>query len=318
MRVWALSLLVGFGVGLAQEPAPAALYTLGPDDQIVIRVLDLEEFGAGNTAAAADKPYRIDLRGFLNLPLIGRVRAGGRTIEAFESELVEKLRQFVKEPQVTVMVTEYRSQPISILGQVTSPGVHQLQGRKTLLEVISQAGGFKPEAGYTIKIVRKKQYGSIPLASAKGDPSGEFSVAEVSVKGIMNAEHPEENMLIQPFDVITVPKAEMVYVVGTVKKSGGFTLAERENVTVLQALSMAEGFGPQPADRECKILRRNGTSDRIEIAVNLNAILKGKAPDVPMKSDDILFVPSSTSKKVLARTAESAIALTTGMLIWRR
>jgi polysaccharide export outer membrane protein len=184
--------------------------------------------------------------------------------------------------------------------------------------VISQAGGFKPEAGYTIKIVRKKQYGAIPLASAKGDPSGEFSVAEVSVKGIMNAEHPEENLLIQPFDVITVPKAEMVYVVGTVKKSGGFTLAERENVTVLQALSMAEGFGPQPADRECKILRRNGTSDRIEIAVNLNAILKGKAPDVPMKSDDILFVPSSTSKKVLARTAESAIALTTGMLIWRR
>jgi len=246
------------------------------------------------------------------------VRAGGRTIEAFEAELVEKLRQFVKEPQVTVMVTEYRSQPISILGQVTSPGVHQLQGRKSLLEVISVAGGFKPEAGYTIKIVRKKQYGAIPLASAKGDPSGEFSVAEVSVKGIMNAEHPEENLLIQPFDVITVPKAEMVYVVGTVKKSGGFTLAERENVTVLQALSMAEGFGPQPADRECKILRRNGTNDRIEIAVNLNAILKGKAPDVPMKSEDILFVPSSTGKRILARTGEAAIALTTGLLIFRR
>jgi polysaccharide export outer membrane protein len=311
--LWLLLALVCGAVG--QEAGPA-VYTLGPDDQIVIRVLDLEEFGA--TTTAADKPYRIDLRGFVNLPLVGRVKAGGQNIEAFEAELVGKLREFVKEPQVTVMVTEYRSQPISILGQVTQPGVHQLQGRKSLFEVISMAGGLKPEAGYTIKIVRKKQYGAIPLATAKTDTTGEYSVAEVSVKGIMNADHPEENLLIQPFDVITVPKAELVYVVGTVKKSGGFTLAERENVTVLQALSMAEGFGPQPADKECKILRRNGSSDRLEIPVNLNAILKGKAPDVPMQSEDILFVPSSMGKKVVARAAESAIALTTGLLIWRR
>ncbi len=314
MKFAALLLAVVCGAA-GQETGPAA-YTLGPDDQIVIRVLDLEEFGASSTAT--DKPYRIDLRGFVNLPLVGRMKAGGRTIEAFEAELVGKLREFVKEPQVTVMVTEYRSQPISILGQVTSPGVHQLQGRKSLFEVISMAGGLKPEAGYTIKIVRKKEFGAIPLKSAKMDTTGEYSVAEVNVKGIMNAEHPEENLLIQPFDVITVPKAELVYVVGTVQKSGGFTLADREKVTVLQALSMAEGFGPQPADKECKILRKTGNSDREEIPVNLNAILKGKAPDVPMQSEDILFVPASTGKKILARTGEAAIALTTGLLIFRR
>jgi len=309
-------LLLAMVCGAAGQESGPAVYTLGPDDQISIRVLDLEEFGAGSLA---DKPYRIDLRGFVNLPLVGRMKAGGQNIEAFEAELVGKLREFVKEPQVTVMVTEYRSQPISILGQVTTPGVHQLQGRKSLFEVISMAGGLKPEAGYTIKIVRKKQYGAIPLSSAKTDTTGEYSVAEVNVKGIMNAEHPEENLLIQPFDVITVPKAELVYVVGTVKKSGGFTLADREKVTVLQALSMAEGFGPQPADKDCKILRKNGNNaDREEILVDLNAILKGKAKDVPMQSEDILFVPSSTSKKVMARAAETAIGLTTGLLIWRR
>lgn len=314
MKWWMLLLAAAFGAA-GQETGPA-VYTLGPDDQIVIRVLDLDEFGS--PTAATDKPYRIDLRGFVNLPLVGRMKAGGRTIEAFEAELVGKLKEFVKEPQVTVMVTEYRSQPISILGQVTSPGVHQLQGRKSLFEVISMAGGLKPEAGYTIKIVRKKEYGAIPLASAKTDTTGEYSVAEVNVKGIMNAEHPEENLLIQPFDVITVPKAELVYVVGTVKKSGGFTLADREKVTVLQALSMAEGFGPQPADKDCKILRKTGNSDREEIPVNLNAILKGKSPDVPMQSEDILFVPSSMGKKVIARTAEAAIGITSGLLIWRR
>ncbi len=306
-------LLLAVVCGAAGQETGPAVYTLGPDDQISIRVLDLDEFGAGN---GADKPYRIDLRGFVNLPLVGRVKAGGQNIEAFEAELVTKLREFVKEPQVTVMVTEYRSQPISILGQVTTPGVHQLQGRKSLFEVISMAGGLKPEAGYTIKIVRKKQYGAIPLASAKTDTTGEYSVAEVNVKGIMNAEHPEENLLIQPFDVITVPKAELVYVVGAVKRSGGFTLADREKVTVLQALSMAEGFGPQPSDKECKILRKNGTNDREEIPVNLSAILKGKAPDVPMQSEDILFVPSSTGKRILARTAEAAIAMTTGLVIF--
>jgi len=309
-------ILLWTAAAFAQTQAP--VYVLGPEDQMVIRVSDLDEFGAGGTAAAADKPYRIDMRGFVNLPLIGRLKAGGLNVEQFETAVVEKLQQFVKAPQVTILVTEFRSQPISILGQVGTPGVHQLQGRKTLLEVISVAGGLKPESGYTIKIVRKKQYGAIPLKSAKEDTSGEYSVAEVSVKGIMNATSPEENVLIQPFDVITVPKAELIYVVGTVKRSGGFTLAERENVTVLQALSMAEGFGPQPADKQCKILRRNGTSDREEIPVDLNAILKGKAPDVAMRSEDILFVPSSTSKKVMAKAAESAIALTTGMLIWRR
>jgi polysaccharide biosynthesis/export protein len=311
-----LAILLAAVCGAAGQETGPAVYTLGPDDQISIRVLDLDEFGAGS---AADKPYRIDLRGFVNLPLVGRIKAGGQNIEAFEAELVGKLREFVKEPQVTVMVTEYRSQPISILGQVTTPGVHQLQGRKSLFEVISMAGGLKPEAGYTIKIVRKKQFGAIPLASAKTDTTGEYSVAEVSVKGIMNADHPEENLLIQPFDVITVPKAELVYVVGTVKKSGGFTLSERENVTVLQALSMAEGFGPQPADKQCKILRKNGNNaDREEIPVDLNAILKGKAKDVPMQSEDILFVPSSTSKRVMAKAAETAIGLTTGLLIFRR
>lgn len=302
-------------VAFSQTVQPL-VYVLGPDDQIGLRVLDIDEFAEG--ASGKDRVYRIDMRGNVNLPLVGRVHPGGQTVEKFEAELQEKLKQFVKAPQVTVSVMEYRSQPISILGQVTTPGVHQLQGRKSLMEVISMAGGFKSDAGYVIKIVRKKEYGAIPLKTAVVDSTGEYSVAEITLKHIMNAESPEENVLIQPFDVITVPKAEMIYVVGAVKRAGGFTLAEREKMTVLQALSMAEGFGPNPSDKVCKILRKNGNDDRQEIAINLSDILKGKGQDVAMQSEDILFVPTSTSKKVLSRTAEAAIGVTSGLLIYRR
>ena len=292
-------------------------YILGADDQIAIRVLDLEEFAEG--ASGKDRVYRIDLRGQVNLPLVGRLAVAGQTVEQVETTLVERLKEYLKNPSVTVMVAEYKSQPISVLGQVQTPGVHQLQGRKSLLEIISVVGGLKPEAGHQIKITRKIEFGAIPLPSAKTDGTGQFSVAEVSVKRILNAESPEENIQIQPYDVISVPKAELVYVVGNVKKSGGFVLGDREKVTALQALSMAEGFDRDASSNAAKILRKpvNG-GEREEIVVALGDILKGKTADVAMEPDDILFVPSSLGKKVVLRSVEAAIAIGTGFAIFRR
>jgi polysaccharide export outer membrane protein len=301
----------------AEEQGRKNTYILGPDDQIGIRVLDLEEFAEG--ASGKERVYRIDLRGQVNLPLVGRMKVSGLTVEQFELALAERLTEYLKAPSVTVMVAEYKSQPISVLGQVQTPGVHQLQGRKSLLEVISVVGGLKPEAGHQIKITRKIEYGPIPLPSAKTDGTGQFSVAEVSVKRILNAQSPEENILIQPFDVISVPKAELVYVVGNVKKSGGFVLGDREKVTALQALAMAEGFDREAATNGTRILRRPPDGgERQEILVALGDILKGKKADVPMEPDDILFVPSSVGKRVVLRSVEAAITIGTGAMIYRR
>ena len=292
-------------------------YILGSDDQIGIRVLDLEEFAEGTSGK--ERVFRIDLRGQVNLPLVGRLRVAGQTVEQVEAVLTERLKEYLKAPSVTVMVAEYKSQPISVLGQVQTPGVHQLQGRKSLLEVISVVGGLKPEAGHQIKITRKIEYGPIPLPTAKTDSTGQYSVAEVSVKRILNAQTPEENILIQPFDVISVPRAELVYVVGNVKKAGGFVLGDREKVTALQALAMAEGFDREAAENAVRILRRPPDGgDRVEIAVELGEILKGKKADVPMEADDILFIPSSLVKRVTFRSVEAAIAIGTGAAIYRR
>jgi polysaccharide export outer membrane protein len=294
----------------ASGPQLRSSYVLGPGDQIVIRALDAEEI--------SEKPILIGTDGNISLPLMGRLRAGGLTVEQLEAELATRLKKYIQEPQVAVTVTEFRSQPVSVIGAVNRPGVHQLQGRKTLVEMLSLAGGLGNEAGYSIKITRRLDFGRIPLANAADDPTGRFNVAEVSVKQIMEASSPAENIQIMPHDVISVPRGRMVYVIGQVKRSGGFVLGERENVSVLQALSLAEGLGRAAAPKNGKILRINPkTASRVEIAVNLKKILAGKARDVAMEPDDILFVPGSTGKKVALRTLEAAVSVGSGVAIWR-
>jgi polysaccharide export outer membrane protein len=298
-------------VGTTAGEQVRSTYVLGPGDQILVRVMDLEEMGK--------EPYQIDMRGNVNLPMAGRIHASGLAVEELEREIGGRLQKYLKSPEVTVALSEMRSQPVSVLGEVKTPGVHQLQGEKTLLEVVSQAGGLNPTAGHSIRITRKREWGPIPLSGAHEDETGQYYVAEVGVKEIMEARAPEKNILVKPNDVITVPKGELVYVLGAVKKSGGFVLGDRETVTVLQALSMAEGIDSYAQSERAKILRRtNDPEKRQEIALNLKRILAGRDHDVAMQGDDILFVPLSGGKKALARTAEAGLAIGTGLAIYTR
>jgi polysaccharide biosynthesis/export protein len=295
---------------VAPQTADAAEYMLGPDDQIKIWALGAEEI--------SDKPVRIGPSGDIDLPLIGRVHAAGLTVEQFKSVLKQRLTKEVREPQVSVDIVEYGSQPASVMGAVNHPGVYQLSGRKTLAEVLSVAGGLRPDAGPYVKIARQMKWGAVPLPNAHNDPSGDFSVAQEPVKTLLSATNPAENILIRPHDVITVPTAEMVYVVGAVKKPGAFTLNERESVSVLQALSMAEGLGSTPKPQDSKILRTvPGASERKEIPVDLKKVMTGKAEDQALRANDILFVPDSTSKKAATRALEAIIQTATGVVIWR-
>ncbi|MBI4877397.1 MAG: polysaccharide biosynthesis/export family protein [Acidobacteria bacterium] len=297
---------------LQAAAAPAPSYILGADDELIVRALDLEDIDSKT-------PFRIDMRGNINLPLAGRMRAAGLTVEQLEAQIIERLKTYVNQPVVTVTVANFRSQPISILGAVTRPGVHQLQGRKTLFEVLSMAEGLRPDAGNSIKITRRKEWGPIPLAGAQPDTTGEFYVAEVSIKSIMEARNPQENIFVQPHDVISVPKGELIYVVGAVRKSGGFILGERETISVLQALSLAEGLDRGNSAKKSRILRpQPGGAARTEIPVDLPKVLAGQTPDVHLQADDILFVPTSAVKSATLRAVEAAIQVGTGVAIYRR
>jgi polysaccharide export outer membrane protein len=249
--------------------------------------------------------------------MLGRVAAGGLTVQALEKELSTRLKKYVREPVVAISVVEYRSQPVSVIGTVGQPGVHQLEGRKTLIEILAKAGGVRPEGGNTIKITRKAEWGPIPLPSAVKDPSGQFSVAQVSLKSIMQATHPEENILIKPNDVISVPRAELVYVIGDVKKPGGFILTERASISGLQALAMADGFTATAAPQRAMIIRQPPGAKRVEIAANLKEILSGKRSDVELLPDDILFIPTNAVKSALTRTIQTAVQAATSAIVYR-
>lgn len=310
LSMWAVPLLQApQSDGTANQKQPTSSYVLGADDVIAVKILDLEDTGSPS--------IRIDPSGHISLPLLGRVEAGGLTVEMLEAELSRRLKTYVHEPVVAVSVVEYRSQPVSVIGAVNQAGVHQLEGRKTLIEILAKAGGLRPEAGNTIKITRQVEWGAIPLATAVTDPTGRFSVAEVSLKSIMQATNPAENIQILPNDIISVPRAALIYVVGEVNKPGGFTLHERGSISGLQALAMAEGFTNVASPQTALIIRQPVGAERLEIKVNLQEVLRGKGKDVELLPDDILFIPTNVAKNTFVKVVQTALQAATSAVIYR-
>jgi polysaccharide export outer membrane protein len=283
-------------------------YTLGAGDEISIRVLDSTDI--------TDKPIRIDPNGDVALPLIGRVHAAGNSLVTLEAEITDRLRTYVKNPQVSINITEYASQPISVLGSVTAPGVYQLSGTKTLAQVLALAKGLTPDAGGEIRIASYDATGTTPAAGSEAVSNPKITL--VPVEDLLSSSSAVGGMLIRPRDVITVPKAQIVYVIGEVHKPGMHVLTHRESVSVLEALSMAEGPLPSASLQHAKILRRDPASNqRIEIPLDLKPVLAGRGENMMLRPDDILLVPNNAPRSVGLRSLEVAIQLGTGIAIWR-
>ena len=286
-------------------------YLLGPGDQIGIHVMDMDD--------VSDKPVRIDPSGAVDLPLVGRITAAGLTVEQFRSALTKRLLKYVESPQITINVLEYHSQPVSILGAVNSPGIQQLTGPKRLLDVISLAGGFRQDAGSKLTITRQAHWGALPLPNAHPDASGQFSIAEVSIESLTTAKNPADNIFVKPNDTVSVPKAEIVYVMGQVKKAGGFQITSRDSISLLKALALAEGLDHDASPKKARIMRASATNSNVnEVPVDLQRILEGKDPDVQLHADDVLFIPSNVAQSATRRAAEAALQIATGVVIYRR
>jgi polysaccharide export outer membrane protein len=290
-------------------PTNVTSYVLGPEDSITVRVFAADDI--------PDKPVQIDNDGSVTLPMIGQVHASGLTVEQFQAHLVTAYKKFFKDPQVTVQVNDFRSQPVSVAGNVTTPGVVQLRGNRNLMEVIGQAGGLRADAGDTVLITRNLNEGPIPVAGAFTDSTGKYSVAHIDIRAVMSGKDPEGNILIKPHDVITIPRARMVYVLGNVTRPGGYVMTENETMSLTQALALAGGWDHSASLSGARVLRADGGSAREQIPANVKKIMENKAPDLQMRPDDIIYIPNSLTKQVSARGVEAAIGIGTGLLIWK-
>lgn len=313
-------------------------YRIGPEDLLEISVFEAPELG---------RSVRVSASGEISMPLLGVVRAAGLTPGEMESVLAELLRRtYMKDPQVSVFVKEMQSHPVSVFGAVKKPGVFQVRGTKTLIEMLSMAEGLADDAGDTVLVMRHgtlrnsitvsegtrdpireigpstSQINGEPASRMPGDFAGsrpESEAEEINLKSLLNSGDTRFNVPVYPGDVVKVARAGIVYVVGEVKKPGGFQLKSNENISVLQAIALAEGLTRTSAISQTRIIRTDEASGtRREIPIHLNRILAGKIPDPMLEARDIVFVPNSTSRSALYRGLEAAISVGTGVAIYRR
>jgi polysaccharide export outer membrane protein len=301
----------------AAAPAQAASTQDRQGEKVsyVIGAGDLISVHASNVPELAEKTIRVDMNGAINLPVAGKLQAAGSTVETLEAAVAARLKVYLEEPDVTISVTEYQSQPVSVFGEVATPGVHQLQGRKTLVEILAQAGGVRAGAGPTVRITRRLEYGRIPLPGATDDPSGKFSIASLELKPLIQAKTPDKDVEIQPYDIISVPKAELIYIAGDVTRSGPLPLEEKPTMSVMEALSSTGGVTKTADTKKARILRVvPGNAKRDQVPVDIASIMNGKTDDIQLLPGDILVVPTSSSKKATQRAVEAAIQLATVVL----
>ncbi len=290
------------GLAAAAEPVSLGIrgeYRCGPGDKLAVTVFEVEELSG---------PVSIDADGLIRLPLIGAVAVGGLTTGQIEGRLAGLYAaNLLQDPQIAVAVEEFGSQPVSVLGAVKEPGVLQLQGTRRLLDVIAMAGGLSEQAGERILIRRPG-----PDESA---PPLEIAVPVKQMLG--SGADSQYNPWIQPHDTIQAETAGLVYVLGSVNRPGGFPIKDQEQITALQAMSLAEGSKPTASLQRAQIIRGEGF-ERTEIALSVKDVIKGKAPDPILLPNDILYIPDSRLKSASTKGAEAIVQMAVGLVVWWR
>jgi polysaccharide export outer membrane protein len=206
----------------------------------------------------------------------------------------------LKDPHVSIFISEYATQGVTVAGEVKSPGIYPLLGSHGLLDMITAAGGVNQSASRIVTVTHRSDPGHPELVTLDNRPG---SIAT--------------KIDIRPGDTIAVSRAGVAYVVGDVVKAGGFLIESNDRLSVLQVMALAGGGTRTAALDKARLIRKT-PSGREELRVPLKAILNGKVVDIPMEDGDILFVPSSRGKVFAYRGVDSAVAITTGLAVGGR
>ena len=306
---------------------------VGTGDLLHIEVFDVPELS---------RDVRVGDAGDISYPLIpSKITAAGLTPFQLEQKMEQLLIEngLVTHPQVSVFVKEQNSQPVSVVGAVQRPMVYQVIRPTTLLEILAGAGGITDDAGSIVIVTRSpnapaaRSAAAVIGASASGnsgsvagtptpdDPLGENpQIITIRLQSLLESGDSAYNILVYGGDVISVPRAGIVYVTGAgVSQPGGYVLQSHgEQITVLKAVALAHGLTGFAKADNAVIMRANPvTGQRDVIPVKIGQIEKQKTQDVAMNSNDVLYIPDSKGLKVLARGAEAAISIGSSVAIYR-
>jgi polysaccharide export outer membrane protein len=295
-------------------------YILSSGDLLGIEVFDVPEL---------TRDVRVSETGFISLPLLPIMRAGGLTAFQLQDKLAELLiaNGLVSSPQVAVSVKEQHGQPITVIGAVRTPMVIQALRPMTLLEVLSRVGGIADDAGGRIQITRPA-HAIVPESPAAGEPlEAEASAPEgmteplmlrIGLRELLDSGDPKYNIALRGGDVVSVPRAGVVYAVGAVSNPGGFVMAnDRQQLTVLKVLALSGGLTSTAKKKNAVIIRQAPDAEQQQIPVDLERILAFKADDPELQQSDILFVPNSSGRQVIGRMAQTALGLASGVALVR-
>jgi polysaccharide biosynthesis/export protein len=298
---------------------------VGTGDMLHVDVFDVPELS---------RDVRVSDTGEISYPLIpGRIRASGLTPYQLEQSLAQLLIEngLVSHAQVSVFVKEQNSQPVSIVGAVMKPGVIQILRPTTLLELLADSGGIADDAGSYVIVTRKTAPPEVKAQAAVATdepppvtPPDELTqpsqIITIRLQDLLESGNPVYNIAVYAGDVVSVPRAGIVYVTGAgVSQPGGYVLQSHgEQITVMKAVALAHGLTAFSRSNDAVIMRGNPvTGQRDFIPVRIKQIENHKADDMAMKSNDILYVPDSVGRKILARGAEAAVGIGTGLAVYR-
>jgi len=280
-------------------------YKIGPEDLLEISVFEEEKL---------NKTVRVSSQGNISLPLLGILRIRGLTAYELEKEIRELLAEkYLQDPHVSVFIREYRNQQISVIGAVDKPGVYDVKGQKTILDLLAIAGGLssgsEKDAGQLLFLIRPPKPED-EVSGEKKDSDGQLpktfviDLEELLIKGDFTL-----NLPLVHGDVINIPVSGKVFVGGEVRKPGGFSLKGKK-MTVTQAIAMAEGLKQEANGSDTKIFRYSeGQMGKEIISVNLHSIQKGVGDDLSLRENDIIIVPKSGVKTFLIELRETVKGL---------
>jgi polysaccharide biosynthesis/export protein len=289
---------------------------IGTGDLLHIDVFDVPELS---------REVRVGDAGDISYPLIpGKIQASGLTPFELEGKIEQLLIEngLVSHPQVSVFVKEQNSQPVSIVGAVQRTMVYQVIRPTTLLEVLSAAGGITDDAG-SVVVITRTAHAAPPKTegiSVSNDSDKDQQIITIRLQDLLESGNAAYNVQVYGGDVVSVPRAGIVYVLGLgVVQPGGYVLQSHgEQVSVLKAIALAHGMTVFAKGDSAVIMRMNpATGNRDQIPVHISAIEKHKTDDVLMNSNDILYVPDSKGLKVLAKGAEAAVGIGAGLAVYR-